>query len=537
MARAPRWWDTTVGYQVYIRSFADADGDGVGDLRGLHGRLDHLAWLGVGLVWITPFYPSPMRDHGYDVADYCGVEPVFGDLDDLDAVVARAHELGMRVCIDLVPNHSSSDHPWFVEARTGRDAATRDRYLWRDPAPDGGRPNNWMSHFGGPAWTLDEASGQYWCHLFLPEQPDLNWRDDEVRAAFDDILRFWLGRGVDGFRIDVAHSLVKDVRFPDLPVSPDLAALEEEEGPVEVLEHRHLDHVHDVDQPEVLDVYRRWRPIADEHDALLLGEVYLLDADRLDRYVAGDDGLNATFWFAPLHVDWDVDALRETLVEGARLPHGSVSWIQGSHDRTRAATRFGGGERGRARALALATLLMGLPGVPFVYMGEEIGMTDGEVPPSRAQDPIAVRAGDLARSRDGCRTPMLWEPGPGWGFTAADDAWLPFGDRDDADTVAAQRADARSTLHRYRALVRWRAGAADLPPAPLRWLVDDGPVIAYARGGDVVVAACCGDGPAELALPDGEWVVRVGTDPDRDGERIAGALALAAAEAVVVERA
>jgi alpha-glucosidase len=528
---ADRWWADRVGYQVYIRSFADSDGDGVGDLRGLHDRLDHLAWLGVGIVWITPFYPSPMHDHGYDVADYCDVEPVFGDLDAIDAVVAKAHGLGLKVVIDIVPNHSSWDHPKFVSARSSRDSPDRDLYLWRDPGPDGGLPNNWAGHFGGPAWTLDEASGQYWCHLFLPEQPDWNWRNPAVADEFDRILRFWLDRGVDGFRIDVAHSLIKHPDFPDLPPASDLHELEQEEGPVEVYEHRHLDHRHDVDQPEVLDVYRRWRDIAESYDALLLGEVYLLEADRVARYLQGD-GLHLSFWFAPLHQEWDVDALRRTLVEGAAMPTGAVSWVQGSHDRMRAVTRFGGGAQGRARALALGTLLMGLPGVPFVYQGEEVGMEDGHVPPERAQDPIAVRAQDLAHSRDGCRTPMLWEAGPGWGFSTAEDAWLPYGDPSPEATVAAQRDTPGSMLDRYRALIAWRRDAG-LAGVPLEWLTDDGPVIAYRRD-RMVVAANCGDADAVLELPEGEWTAVVASDHARDGEVMVGTAALAVDEALVL---
>jgi alpha-glucosidase len=527
------WDGGTVGYQVYIRSFADSTGDGIGDLQGLLDRLDHLAWLGVDVLWITPFYPSPMRDHGYDVADYTDIDPTFGTLADADAVIAKAHDLGIRVLIDLVPNHTSSDHPWFVSARSSRTSPHRDWYLWHDGQGPDQPPNNWASHFGGRAWTWDEATAQWWCHLFLPEQPDLNWRTPAVADAFDDILRFWFARGVDGFRIDVAHALVK---HPDLLDNPLAEDAREEEGPVEVPEHRHLRHVHDVDQPEVLEVYRRWRPLADAHGGVLLGEVYLLEPERLTRYVADQDGLHLAFDFGLLHCEWDADAMRDVLVAGVEALGDHAAWVQGSHDRMRAASRYGGGARGRQRSLALATLLLGLPGLPFVYQGEELGLDDGAVPADAAQDPVVVRAGDLGNSRDGCRTPIPWEPGPGWGFTAGADAWLPMGERTDADTVAVQRADPTSMLHRYRALIAARRAGPDLRTAPVEWLTGTGPLIAYRRGG-TVVAANCGDEPgATLPLPPGDWVTTFASTAAREGTIERTATVLAATEAVILEQ-
>lgn len=524
------WWRSSVGYEVYLRSFADGDGDGVGDLPGLHDRLDHLAWLGVDIVWVTPFYPSPMLDHGYDVADYCDVEPVFGTLDDLDRVVARCHELGMRLVIDLVPNHTSCEHQWFRQARSSRDSRFRDYYVWRDPAPDGGPPNNWISHFGGPAWTFDEATGQYWLHLFLPQQPDLNWENPAVADEFDGILRFWLERGVDGFRIDVAHALVKHPQLPDNPVAAEAArdALVDEAAT--------LERCYDVDQPGVLDVYRRWRRVVEPYEGLLIGEVFLLDIDRLARYVRDQDGLHLSFWFKPLHITWDPAAIRDVLEAAAAAAPGHLGWVQGSHDRARAVTRFGGGERGRARALAFATLLMGLPGVPFVYQGEELGLEDGVVPAAQAQDPVALRGGPGALSRDGCRTPLPWTPGPGYGFTTAEQPWLPYGDRTDGDTVAVQRADAGSTVHRYRALVHLRRERGDLHDAPLTWLYEKGPVVAYRRG-ETTVAANCGDLPRAVPLPAGSWDTAFCTQPAREGDRCDGDLTLAPNEALILTKA
>ena len=521
------WWSSRVGYEVYVRSFADGDGDGVGDLRGLRQRLDHLAWLGVGIVWLTPFYPSPMRDHGYDVADYTGVDPSLGTLEDFDALVRKAHELDLKVLIDLVPNHTSSDHPWFRSARGDRNSPYRDYYIWRDPAPDGGPPNNWLSNFGGPAWTYDEISGQYWCHLFLPEQPDLNWANPTVADEFDAILRFWLERGVDGFRIDVAHALVKD---PQLRDNPPAEQPHPSDGPPD--EWAALQHLYDANQPGVLDVYRRWRGVVEPYHGLLLGEVYNLDAAKLAEYVRDEDGLHLAFWFKPLHMEWEPATIRQVLAAAAEAAPHLLAWVSGSHDRARAVGRFGGGEPGRRRALALTTLLMGLPGVPFVYQGEELGLDDAAVAREEAQDPVVHRTGRAGR--DSARTPMPWAPGPGLGFTTAGCTWLPLG-HEAADTVAAQRDDPSSTLHRYRRLIRLRNSRPDLHTAPVAWTAADGPVVAYRRG-DTVVAANCGDVSASLDLDAGRWSVAFTASGSGEGRSVSTSIGLEVREAVVLTR-
>jgi alpha-glucosidase len=487
------WWQGSVGYEVYIRSFADSDGDGVGDLPGITSRLDHLAGLGVDVVWITPFYPSPQADHGYDVADYLGVDPRFGTLDDVDALVARADELGLKVIVDLVPNHTSDQHPWFVDSRSSRDAEHRDWYVWRDPAPDGGPPNNWVSHFGGPAWTFDETTGQYYMHLFLPEQPDLNWHEPAVRRAFEGILTSWFERGVDGVRIDVAHSLMEDPQYRD---NPDPGPLPPGTGPGEVFAA--FEHEHDLDQDEVFEIYESWNRLAAKHDTVLLGEVYLLDPDKVARYVDGDR-LHSSFCFATVHVDWDADEIRDTLRAYVEASSDQLAWPLSSHDDPRAPTRFGGGEVGTRRSLAYLTLLAGLPGVPFLYQGDELGLPDADIPHS--SDPVAVR-NPGAVGRDPCRSPMLWEPGPGFGFTSGE-PWLPFGDtRQDVQTVAAQRDRPGSPLERTRALLRTRR---ELPAitdgSPTTWLTDAGAVVAVPRGADVVVALNVSDTPATVPLP------------------------------------
>ncbi len=496
----PQWWRGTVGYEVYVRSFQDSDGDGIGDLPGIRSRLPYLADLGVDVVWITPFYPSPQADHGYDVAEYLGVEPTFGDLEDVRDLIAEAHDLDLRVIIDLVPNHTSDAHPWFVDARSGRDAEHRDFYVWRDPAPDGGPPNNWVSHFGGPAWTFDEATGQYYMHLFLPEQPDLNWAEPRVHAAFRDILTTWFERGVDGVRIDVAHSLVEDSEYRDNPVV--LEDLRDLTDPQEIFDR--YDHRHDLDQPGVLDIYRDWRGVAEPFDAALLGEVYVLEPQRLARYLE-DDGLHAGFCFESLKVSWDAKEIRGTLRAHVEASGDGLAWPLSSHDDPRAPTRFGGGEVGGTRALAYLTLLCGLPGVPFLYQGDELGLDDAVLPAGTWQDPISVR-NPGASGRDPVRTPMLWEAGPGVGFTTGT-PWLPVGDNHRPErSVAAQTGDPDSHLERVRALLAIRKRLPALTDgSATRWPVDDGPVIVVERGDEILIILHVGDGegPAELDLPEG----------------------------------
>ncbi len=419
----PRWWAASVGYEVYLASYADSDGDGLGDLRGLRSRLEHLEQLGVDLLWITPFYPSPLRDNGYDVSDYRGVHPRFGTLPDLDELLADAHGRGMRVVIDLVVNHTSSEHAWFTASRSSVENRYRDYYVWRDAAPGGGPPNNWVSMFGGPAWSWDEATGQYWLHLFLPEQPDLNWSDPRVADEVDSILRFWLDRGVDGLRVDTAHMFVKN---PDLPDNP---PADERPGRVPtgtVAGWGTQRHVHDIDQPGVLEVHRRWRHVTAAYDALLLGEVYLMDPEDVARYVRAGDGLDVSFLFTPVELDWDPGALAAVLrrATAAVGGHPLFAWVLSSHDSRRAVTRYGGGAQGRERALLVHTLLFTLPGLPFLYQGEELGLEDGDVPPGAARDPIGRVAGEHGSSRDRARTPMPWCPGPEGGGEPGLEVWL-----------------------------------------------------------------------------------------------------------------
>ena len=477
-ARTTEWWRDAVGYEVYIRSFADGDDDGVGDLAGLTERLDHLAWLGVDVVWVTPFYPSPMVDFGYDVSDYCDVHPLFGDLDDFDRLIAKADSLGLRVVIDVVPNHSSDQHPWFQAARSSPDAPERDYYHWRDGTPDGPPFNNWIGMFGGSAWSYDDVAAQQFLHLFLPEQPDLNWANPAVNDEFDRILRFWLDRGVSGFRIDVAHAMAKDPQLRDNPV------LYEIDG----TEHRwvqfdSLRHDHDILQPEAHDIFRRWRKIVEEYDAVLIGETYVLDPDDFGSLLPGD-GLHVGFWFKTMHVEWDATAIRESLAAPLEAANTPVGWVQASHDDPRPPTRFGGGAIGRDRSLALSTLLLALPGMPFLYQAEELAIPDGVVPPERKSDPVG--GDDVDAGRDGCRTPVPWSLEPGEGFSRTAEPWLPSSHDTVDQTVAGQQADPDSPLHRVRRLIEVRRGLDR--DAVVEWIDCDDRLVRYRRGGHEVVA-------------------------------------------------
>ena len=494
-SRQREWWRDAVGYQVYLPSFQDSDGDGWGDLRGIARRLDHLVELGVDLVWLTPFTVSPMRDHGYDVADYLRVDPRFGGDGALDELLREAHARGLRVIGDLVVNHTSDQHPWFVAARSSRSDPHRDYYLWRDPAPGGGPPNNWQSHFGGPAWALDQRTGQYYLHLFCPEQPDLNWRNPAVADQVDAILEHWLARGLDGFRVDTAAYLVK---HPDLPDNPLLDEGEELAMSGVAHEWRRQHHLYDIHQPDVHAIHERWRRVADRHGAFLVGEVYVLDPPALAAYVDGER-LHSSFWFGLVESDWDPHRIHDMLLAAAQASP-RLSWVQGNHDRPRAASRYGGGDLGRRRSLGLLALMSFVPGTVWLYQGEELGLENGVVPADRAADPLA--AAEPGQSRDAARTPMPWQPGPGLGFTAGR-PWLPDGERAPGDTAAVQRARSDSHLAAVRRLLAARrellaTGAVGFGPAvPAR---EDG--VARYRRGQVEVLVNLGDRPAaRLELP------------------------------------
>ncbi len=520
------WWRSGVLYQIYPRSFADGNDDGHGDLEGVIQHLDHLAWLGVDGIWLTPITPSPNTDWGYDVSDFTAVDPVFGDLEALDRLVTRAGEREIRVVLDLVPNHTSERHPWFLDARANRQARHRDWYVWADPAPGGGPPNNWRSVFGGAAWTLDEPTGQYFLHNFLAAQPDLNWWNEEVRAAFDDILRFWLRRGVAGFRIDVANGIVKDRELRDNPPTTD------DDSPlIRALGQR---PVHNMNRPEVHDVLRRWRRVAGEFEppGLLIGETWVHTVDELVRFYGDgtdelDLALNFPFAFAALGDETRAVALA---VE-ASLPEGAWPvWFGSNHDAGRFPTRWCDGDERRVR-LALLVLLT-LRGTPLLYYGDEIGLPEVPVPRERLRDPVGIRGWPEDLGRDRMRTPMPWNAAENGGFTRPGaDPWLPAG-YPAARNVAGQRGDPGSVLHLCRDLIALRRERADLRTGGWASLEAPEHVWAWRRGETTVVAANCSDRPAEVALGPGE--VLIGTRRDRDGARLGGRLRLEPWEALVL---
>ena len=441
------WWKTGVIYQVYPRSFVDSDGDGVGDLPGIISRLDYVRWLGMDAIWVSPFYPSPMVDFGYDIADHCDVDPLFGDLSDFDRLLEAAHRHDIRVIIDLVPNHTSDQHPWFVESRSSRDDPKRNWYVWRDPGPGGALPNNWESiHGGGSSWEWDEVTRQYYLHTFQVEQPDLNWHNPEVRAAIYDTMRFWLDRGVDGFRIDALPCVAKDNLFRDNPLNPQWRPGD----PLSLRQRR----VYSGDRPEVLGIVGEMRAVADEYgdDRVLIGEAYLPLKRLMEYYGEALSGLHLPFNFGLLLLpEWSPEAVGE-LVEQyeAALPKGAgPNWVLGNHDNPRIASRVGPDLSRTAQMLLLT-----LRGVPTCYYGDEIGMRDAKIPPEAAQDPQGVASSE--HNRDPARTPMQWDGSLNAGFTPENvEPWLPVYDPGGIN-VQAQRDDPRSMLALFRRLIQLR---------------------------------------------------------------------------------
>jgi alpha-glucosidase len=469
-AEAAPWWKRGVIYQIYPRSFQDSNGDGVGDLVGITNRLSYLQWLGVDAVWLSPIYPSPMADFGYDVSNYCNVDPIFGDLGQFDSMVAQAHSLGLKVILDFVPNHTSDRHPWFQESRRSRMSDKRDWYIWADAKPDGGPPNNWVSNFGGSAWTFDEATRQYYYHAFLDRQPDLNWRNRAVRQAMYEALRFWLDRGVDGFRVDVMWHLIKDAELRDNPTNPGYV-----EGRPEI--ERFL-QIRSTDQPEIHEVVAEMRRVIDAYpDRVLIGEIYL-PLERLMTYYGKDlSGAQLPFNFQMIFASWTAKTLTTMICDyGAALPKGGwPNWVLGNHDQHRLASRIG-----PKHARLAAMLLLTLRGTPTIYYGEEIGMTDVAIPNDRAHDPWERREPGLGLGRDPERTPMQWDGDLHAGFTTRE-PWLPISPRYREQNVSDMKADDASLLVLYRNLIEVRRKYSALSVGDFKFLVDLPGCIAYER--------------------------------------------------------
>ena len=495
------WWKRGTIYQIYPRSFQDSDGDGVGDLNGIERRLDHLVDLGIDAIWLSPVFPSPMADFGYDVADYRDIDPLFGSLADFDRLLGKMHARGLKLLLDFVPNHSSDRHPWFMDSRSARTSAKRDWYIWRDPAPGGGPPNNWVSDFGGSSWTLDEATGQYYLHAFLKEQPDLNWRNPELRTAMVDVLRFWLDRGVDGFRIDVLWHMVKAPGLPDNPPNP---AYHPAMGEMHSVLQRHS-----TDQPEVHEIAAQFRALADDYgERVLVGEICLPVERLMDYYGRDAPEVHLPFNFQLLDAPWNARALATLIVVyEAALPAGAwPNWVIGSHDAPRIAARLG-----EAQARVAAMLLLTLRGTPTLYQGDEIGIGEVHIPIDRIRDPRQLREPGLGFGRDRSRTPIPWDGSAHAGFSSAE-PWLPLGEDWRTRNIAAQAADPGSMLRLYRALLALRRGSLALEIGTFA-LVESAPdVLAYERreGSErLLIALNLGDRTERLSVPPGMIVTDV----------------------------
>jgi alpha-glucosidase len=529
----PLWWQTGVVYQVYPRSFQDTDGDGVGDLPGITARLDHVVRLGADAIWVSPFYPSPMKDFGYDVSDYTGVDPLFGTLADFDRLLAAAHARGLRLIVDWVPNHTSDRHPWFEESRRSRDDPRREWYVWRDPKPDGSPPNNWLASFGGPAWTWDARTRQYYLHSFLPEQPDLDWRNPTVRHTMLSTLEFWLDRGVDGFRIDCAHAVMKDPALRDNPPAP----------PHHRAFHKDMGaygtqlHLHDRSHPDTHGVYRDVRRLLDAHGRerprVSIGEIHLFELREWVSYYGAElDELHMPFNFTLLGIPWTAAAVRRTVdAMEAALPAGAwPNWVLGNHDEDRIASRVG-----EAGAPAAMVLLLTLRGTPTIYQGDELVLPNVPIPPERAQDPWGKRVAGLGR--DPARTPMPWDRGPNAGFTAPGvEPWLPLGPDATTRNVEAQEEDPASPLALTRRLLAVRRARPALHRGGYRGVDAPEGVFAFERAhaeDRVLVLLSFEDREAAVPLGERAGEVLVSTHAGA-APRAGGTYALRAREGVVI---
>jgi alpha-glucosidase len=528
MAESHWWWQRGIVYQIYPRSFMDATSDGVGDLPGIEARLDYLEWLGVDALWISPIYPSPMADFGYDVSDHCDIDPRFGTLADFDRLIASAHARGLKLILDYVPNHTSSEHPWFVEARSSRHNDKRDFYIWHDALRDGSPPNNWLSEFGGSAWEWDELTQQYYYHAYLKEQPDLNWRNPRVREAMYDVLRFWLERGVDGFRIDTIHHLIKDDQFRDNPPNPDFRP--------GMPPHRRVVRTYTTDRPEVHEAVAEMRRLVDEYrDRVLIGEAWL-PLDRLVAYYGTDlSGLHLPFNFQLIGAEWDASAIAGIArAYEAALPQGGwPNWVLGNHDRSRIATRVG-----LEQARVAAMLLLTLRGTPTMYYGDELGMEDVEIPPELVQDPWEKNVPGLGLGRDPVRTPMPWSSEENGGFSVHT-PWLPLARNYPEVNVAVERADRTSLLNLYRALIDLRRRETALQIGAFIPLEIGPDVFAYMRehdGRHLAVLLNLTAVPRKPMLPSTLEFERIllSTHLDRDGS-FATTEELRANEGLIVE--
>ncbi|GAB4580869.1 MAG: alpha-amylase family glycosyl hydrolase [Anaerolineales bacterium] len=527
----PLWWQNGVIYQIYPRSFKDTNGDGIGDLAGVIEKIDYLSHtLGIDAIWLSPINPSPMKDFGYDVADYCDIEPMFGDLATFDRLIAEAHQRGIKVLMDWVPNHSSDEHPWFIESRSSRNNPKRDWYIWRDPKPDGSPPNNWGSFFGGPAWTFDEKTGQYYLHQFVPGQPELNWRNPALKKAMLDTLRFWLDRGVDGFRMDVIGLIIKDEHLRDNPPNPN--------APPHLPENdlfSRLLQVYNMDQDDVHPVLNEIRQVLDAYDdRVAIGELWGPIERWIKYYGEQGDEIHLPFNFRLMHQPWNASAMRASVEEmEAALP--SFAWpnyVLGNHDQIRLATRFGG----QAQARVAAMMLLTLRGTPTIYYGEELGMENGIIPPEKIQDPQGINLG-AERTRDVSRTPMQWDTTAYAGFSTVE-PWLPVSADYQTRNVAVMLDDPTSILTLYRKLLALRKATPALNVGSYTTVNTSAENCFVYRRTDgpehYLIALNFSGDPQLLALSAAKGTYILSTHLDRTGEVDLKALSLRPHEGVIV---
>jgi alpha-glucosidase len=488
--KKPEWWQSGIIYQIYPRSFQDSNGDGVGDLDGIRRRLDYLSWLGIDALWISPIYPSPMADFGYDIKDYCGIDPLFGRLADFDSLLSEAHQRGIKIILDYVPNHTSDQHPWFQQSRASRGNERRDWYIWRDGKPGGQPPNNWVSQFGGPAWTWDPTTQQFYLHSFLAQQPDLNWRNPAVRQAMFEVLRFWLDRGVDGFRVDVLWLLIKDAAFRDNPPNPAYK-------PAQPQIDQYIS-LYNADQPEIHPLVAQMRAVLDEYsDRVLIGEIYL-PFDRLVTYYGPRlNGAQLPFNFALIKTTWKASEIAGLIAqyEKALPPGGWPNWVLGNHDQPRIAARVGA-----AQARNAAMLLLTLRGTPTMYYGDELGLARVTVAPKFAQDPWEKNEPGLGVSRDPSRTPFQWNATINAGFTTGR-PWLPLDPNYPMQNAERLQHKQDSLLNLYHRLIAIRKQHRALSLGDTRAVSAADNILSYERFcGDERIVVVLNLGPEPSAF-------------------------------------
>ncbi len=522
------WWKEEIIYQIYPRSFQDSNDDGTGDLQGILQRLEHVKSLGVNAIWISPIFESPMKDFGYDISDYRAIHPLFGTMEDFDALLHKVHQLGMKLILDLVPNHTSDQHPWFKESRASRDNPKRDWYLWHDAREDGSPPNNWLSVFGGPAWTWDEATGQYYYHAFLKEQPDLNWRNPEVQEAIFEVMRYWFDKGIDGFRVDVMWHLIKDKLWRDNPVNPDYDPLK--------LEFRKLLPVYSTDQPEVHAIVEKMRTLADSYgDKLIIGEIYL-PIERLVLYYGTDNqGAHLPFNFQLISLPWDAQQLAIAIDQyEAMLPEkGWPNWVLSNHDKKRIASRVG-----QQQARVAAMMLLTLRGTPTIYYGDEIGMMDVPVPESGIRDPQGLHKGARHLTRDPQRSPMQWnDETASAGFSKAT-PWLPVAANYKRVNVARQSQDDFSILTLYRRLIALRQREPALKIGAYHPVYSDHQLLSYKRhhaDTSFLIVLNLTHATAYFEMPENlKGRIELSTHPELEGGIVSGTISLGGDEGLLI---